>query len=365
MSVSAMEVKFYGVVESFQRHGVIKCEEAFQMWGQDVYGYKDILDIIGANVGDYIRFGVHVNPKGLPQVSMPAWKCDENGEPINAEGAMFVKCEEVFAGNPSMVDSMKQDIEELSRRGKKRNNNKTPGGDRDPGWREKRPKNGPGGKGKGRSKGKDREADQGGFNSPSDIDQGMLQAITTTAKEPPLGGVIFAREYSISCDLPSDKVEYMTGLAGEYMLEVQEQTGTRLQFEEVEGDLHRLEIHGPLLGLYQAHSVMMGRYHEALAQVEAEESAEAEAAAEGAAPEAGSAENQEVGDGTEAECPDMGDGMEVSVDGQEGAPAVDTDNLKSQIRDLKHKLREAGLTPLRSAFKSKGGGKGGKKGKRR
>merc|ERR1719464_2530955 len=108
----------------------------------------------------------------------------------------------------------------------------------------------------------------------------MLQAITTTAKEPPLGAVIFAREYMVSCDLPSDKVEYMVGIAGENLVQVQEQTGTRLQFEEVEGDLHRLEIQGPLLGLYQAHSLMMGRYHEAVAQAEAAE-AEASGAKEG------------------------------------------------------------------------------------
>lgn len=317
MSVDGVDVKFFGVLDSFKKHGVIKCEETFQMFGHDVYGFKDIMEKLDCHIGEALRFGVHVNHKGLPQVSLPSWKLGEKGELLRWEGEEFLKAEEVLQSGVVNLEGLKQGIEQASRRGGGRKGGKggRKGGKRglsvgnsSPGRPGKGRRSGLGGKGRQEELRVEERPDaepQGGGGAAElqngELEGGSeqaaelagldvrgceaLQAIAAMSKAPPLGLQMFDREYSVSCDLPSDKVEYMSGLGGEQLAEVQEQTGTRLKFEEVDGELHRLEIQGPLLGLYQAHSLMMGRYHEALAlaeEVEAAEAAEAREAAEAA-----------------------------------------------------------------------------------
>jgi len=380
MTVNGLDVKFYGVVDSFRNNGVIKCEEAFAMWRQDVYGFKDILDNLGVGVGDALRFGVHVNAKGMPQVSMPAWKCDENGEPINGRGAAFAKAEEVLQHNPGLLERLKLDIEESSRRGKGKKRGSPDGGK---GWPEPKgakTKGGPaGGKsGKGKPKGK---RDEGlGVGAPAAVvNQSALRALATNAKESPLSSVICTREYTISCDLPSDKVEYMKGIADEYLVEVQEKTGcSKLIFEEVEEDLHRLEICGPLLALYQAHAIMMTKYHEACGPQDPNAN-EGDGGDGGDMPE-GHEENgnwavkHEHDEWAVKHEPDewaVKDewGGKQEDEANNGHSPADIESLKAQIRELKRKIRGAGVEPIKGlGNKGKGqfaGGKGAVPGKRK
>jgi hypothetical protein len=48
-------------------NGFIKCPETEMLYGRDVYMWKSYFS--ECNVGDWVRFNVHVSSKGLPQVS--------------------------------------------------------------------------------------------------------------------------------------------------------------------------------------------------------------------------------------------------------------------------------------------------------
>jgi len=113
--VEAKDVKFLGVVQSYNQvknFGMVASEEAFFMWGQEIYVYKDVLASANASVGDTIRFGVHVNTRGQPQVSLPVFKLDELGQPIGLpEGTAFVCAEEASAQNPQFLEMLKAEIE--------------------------------------------------------------------------------------------------------------------------------------------------------------------------------------------------------------------------------------------------------------
>mmetsp|Transcript_105672 Transcript_105672/g.264587 ORF Transcript_105672/g.264587 Transcript_105672/m.264587 type:complete len:271 (-) Transcript_105672:124-936(-) len=113
--VEAKDVKFLGVVQSFneaKKFGMVASEEAHAMWGQEIYAYKDVLAAANANVGDTIRFGVHVNTRGQPQVSLPVFKLGEDGMPIGVpEGTAFVCAEEAAASNPNFLEELKAEIE--------------------------------------------------------------------------------------------------------------------------------------------------------------------------------------------------------------------------------------------------------------
>lgn len=109
------DVKFLGVVASYndaKKFGMVASEEAQAMWGQEIYAYKDVLGACNAQVGDTIRFGIHVNPRGQPQVSLPIFKIGDDGLPIDQPPDLnIVNCEEYAATDPSFLDSLKAEIE--------------------------------------------------------------------------------------------------------------------------------------------------------------------------------------------------------------------------------------------------------------
>lgn len=91
---------------------MVACDETHLMWGQEIYGYRDVLASAEANVGDTIRFGVHVNTRGQPQVSLPVWKIGEDGLPIGLEeGTVVFNAEELAAEDPSFLERLKEEIE--------------------------------------------------------------------------------------------------------------------------------------------------------------------------------------------------------------------------------------------------------------
>lgn len=114
--IEARDVKFLGVVQSYneaKKFGMVASDEAQALWGQEIYAYKDVLATVGAQVGDTIRFGVHVNPRGQPQVSLPVWKIGPDGLPIGGipEGTTVYNAEELAAEDPSFMESLKAEIE--------------------------------------------------------------------------------------------------------------------------------------------------------------------------------------------------------------------------------------------------------------
>lgn len=132
MSYEGTDVKFLGVVQSYneaKKFGMVVSDEAHQMWGQEIYVYKDVLAAANAQVGDHMRFGIHLNPRGQPQVSLPAFKVGEDGNPLNVpQGTEFLNCEEVVDANPAALEQIKQEIEDMSQR-----QNKKRGAKGDPG----------------------------------------------------------------------------------------------------------------------------------------------------------------------------------------------------------------------------------------
>merc|ERR550532_3894873 len=87
------------------------------MWGQDIYAYKDVLAAAGATVGDTIRFGIHVNPRGQPQVSLPVFKLGEDGtfQGVPA-GTEFINAEEQAAQDPTFLQRLKEEVSSMSER---------------------------------------------------------------------------------------------------------------------------------------------------------------------------------------------------------------------------------------------------------
>lgn len=112
--ILAKDVKFLGVVASYnneKKFGMVASDEATAMWGQEIYAFKDVLASCGAQVGDTIRFGIHVNTRGQPQVSLPVWKVDESGFPIGIVEGNIVNAEEAVAQDPMFLQKLKDEIE--------------------------------------------------------------------------------------------------------------------------------------------------------------------------------------------------------------------------------------------------------------
>jgi hypothetical protein len=47
--------------------GFVDCRETKDIYGRDVYIHKNMFE--QTQIGDWIRFGLHLNDKGMPQVS--------------------------------------------------------------------------------------------------------------------------------------------------------------------------------------------------------------------------------------------------------------------------------------------------------
>lgn len=119
MSIEGVEVKFLGQVTSYneeRNNGMVYSTEARQLFGEhDVYVYKDILEQCGAQVGDWIRFGIHLNTRRQPQVSKPCYKVEEDGNILNLpEDASFANAEDVLAEDLGWAESLAAEIAETS-----------------------------------------------------------------------------------------------------------------------------------------------------------------------------------------------------------------------------------------------------------
>jgi len=82
------DYKFLGELKAFddkKSAGLIGCEETQQLWGQDVYIHKSVMDTAHINVGDCLRFGVHLNARGQPQASLPVYKVGQDAQPIGVK----------------------------------------------------------------------------------------------------------------------------------------------------------------------------------------------------------------------------------------------------------------------------------------
>merc|ERR1740129_1012266 len=101
------DIKFLGSVKSFneaKNFGMVECEQATQIWGGDIYAFRDVLASCGAAVGDMIRFGIHINTRGQPQVSLPVFKVGEDGLALDVpEGTSFINAEDAVAESPEML----------------------------------------------------------------------------------------------------------------------------------------------------------------------------------------------------------------------------------------------------------------------
>lgn len=105
--------------------------------------------------------------------------------------------------------------------------------------------------------------DPGSDGDGPDIDQGILQALLATAQEFPADTV--GLEYTMTCEMPTQKVPFLIGKKGEHIQSVRKATGTRIHFEDLRSPdepQQTLLIQGPLLRAYRAHALMMKRYHD-------------------------------------------------------------------------------------------------------
>ncbi|CAK9118729.1 unnamed protein product [Durusdinium trenchii] len=100
-----------------------------------------------------------------------------------------------------------------------------------------------------------------------EVDSSLLTALVDTARTFPAGAL--EAEYTITCELPSDKVGLLIGKRGEDVQRIRKATGTYVHFDPVQdgADGQTLTIRGPMLKVYRAHALLMRRYHETTADV--------------------------------------------------------------------------------------------------
>lgn len=119
MAGNFRDVKLLGIVKSIDDRkncGMIECNEALLMWSCDVYAYKDVLSTVGANVGDAVRFGIHLNNRGQPQASLPIYKVDSDGVPMGVKpDETVINAEDLLSEDPNFLDTLRQAITERSR----------------------------------------------------------------------------------------------------------------------------------------------------------------------------------------------------------------------------------------------------------
>lgn len=72
--IVAGETVYSGQIKSFsleKKHGYIMCEAIYNICGQDVYAFQDVLERGRAGPGDTVAFFVHWSQRGQPQASSP------------------------------------------------------------------------------------------------------------------------------------------------------------------------------------------------------------------------------------------------------------------------------------------------------
>eukprot|EP00439_Symbiodinium_sp_Y106_P078212 s618_g17.t1 len=99
-----------------------------------------------------------------------------------------------------------------------------------------------------------------------DPESDLLSALSSTAQGFPAGTLDM--EYTITCELPSEKVGLLIGKRGEDVQRIRKTTGTYIHFDPAQdgSDGQTLTIRGPLLKVYRAHALLMRRYHETQAE---------------------------------------------------------------------------------------------------
>ncbi|CAE7230227.1 NOVA2 [Symbiodinium pilosum] len=99
-------------------------------------------------------------------------------------------------------------------------------------------------------------------SSSGDEDSDLLSALSSTAQGFPRGTL--DAEYTITCELPREKVGLLIGKRGEDVQRIRKKTGTYIHFDPAQdgNEGQTLTIRGPLLKIYQAHALLMKRYHE-------------------------------------------------------------------------------------------------------
>ena len=67
-------------------YGFIKCDETFAIYDRDVYMYRTYFS--QCQIGDWVKFNIHISEKGLPQVcwlEVQPWQ-DVHIIPVEAQG---------------------------------------------------------------------------------------------------------------------------------------------------------------------------------------------------------------------------------------------------------------------------------------
>lgn len=95
-----------------------------------------------------------------------------------------------------------------------------------------------------------------------DLDSALLGTLGEVARGFPPGAL--DEEYTITCELPSDKVGLLIGKRGEDVQRIRKASGTYVHFDPAQDgmDGQTLIIRGPMLKVYRAHALLMRRYHE-------------------------------------------------------------------------------------------------------
>jgi len=148
------DYKFLGQLKSFdekKQHGMIGCTETQQLWNQDVYIHKSVMDSAEIGLEDYLRFGVHINTRGQPQASLPVYKVGDDGQPMNVkEGENIINAEEEAALDASFLQALGDAINARSSQQNEKRASKGKGKDKDKGYGKADPY-GKGGGGYGKS----------------------------------------------------------------------------------------------------------------------------------------------------------------------------------------------------------------------
>merc|ERR1719436_1261017 len=79
--------QFQGVICKIMANGCgfVECPAAQIMYGRQAYIHAEIMKECGIGDGDVIAFCVHINSRGMPQVSSPTWKCISGAEALANE----------------------------------------------------------------------------------------------------------------------------------------------------------------------------------------------------------------------------------------------------------------------------------------
>mmetsp|Transcript_25832 Transcript_25832/g.85966 ORF Transcript_25832/g.85966 Transcript_25832/m.85966 type:complete len:236 (-) Transcript_25832:16-723(-) len=175
------------------------------------------------------------------------------------------------------------------------------------------------------------------------------QQFEAAVTEPPNHEQVWADVGTMFCDLSLSHAALMRGENDAFLAEAARKTGAMLEFLPGPTAKHMtLKVSGPILNVYWAHALMMGRYHEVDAELPPEEFLEDEPAED---------VGGEAQDGEMAEEPGALPGA-VAWPGQK--PQVD--RLRTKIEELQRKLEQAEAKKSHGKDGKDGKGKPGSKG---